>query len=100
MKGVLASSHAVLAAGAAPTTSTNFTAIFIAVGIPLVIFGAVAIVLRAWFNLQGKRTEVAALTHYRQLAEDVAASQHELQRELARLTSKVETVEKLMRDVG
>jgi len=40
------------------------------------------------------------MAHYRKLAEEAVANQQELRTELAKLTEKVATVEKLMRDVG
>jgi hypothetical protein len=86
----------VLAAG----SQTNTAAIFIAVGIPLVVFGAIAIIVRAWFQLQAHRADAVAMAHYRKLAEDAVANQQELRAELMRLTGKVDAVEKLMRDVG
>jgi hypothetical protein len=54
----------------------------------------------AWFRLQAHRADAVAMAEYRRLAEDAVANQQELRTELARLTQKVETVEKLMRDVG
>jgi hypothetical protein len=92
MTGILASAHA--------SDPTNFTAIFIAVGIPLVVLGAIAVVVRAYFNLQAHRADAVAMAHYRKLAEEAVANQQELSSELAKLTLKVEAVEKLMREVG
>jgi hypothetical protein len=90
----------ILAAADAAARGTNYTAIVISVGIPLVIAGAVAAIVWAYFRLQAHRADVVAMAHYRRLAEDAVANQQELRTELARLTLKVEAVEKLMRDVG
>jgi hypothetical protein len=85
---------------AASTNQLNPTAVAITVGIPLVVLGALAIILRAWFRLQAHRADAVAMAHYRRLAEDAVANQQELRTELSKLTGKVEAVEKLMRDVG
>ena len=95
MTGVLASAQAV-----ATHATTNYTAIFISVGIPLVVLGTLAVILRAWFQLQSHRADAVAMAQYRKLAEDAVANQLELRSELTKLTMKVDAVEKLMRDVG
>lgn len=92
---VLASAQAV-----ATHAATNYAAVLISVGIPLVVFGSLAVILSAWFRLQAHRADAVAMAHYRRLAEDAVTNQAELRTELAKLTSKVETVEKLMREVG
>jgi hypothetical protein len=79
---------------------TNFTAIFISVGIPLVVLGSIAMIVVAYFRLQAHRADAVALAHYRKLAEDAVANQEQLRTELSKLTEKVAAVEKLMRDVG
>jgi predicted signal transduction protein with EAL and GGDEF domain len=94
MTGILASAHTVAASG------TNLTAIFISVGIPLVVLGAIAAIVGAYFRLQAHRADAVAMAHYRKLAEDAVTNQQELRSELTKLTLKVEAVEKLMRDVG
>jgi predicted signal transduction protein with EAL and GGDEF domain len=94
MTGILASAHTVA------TNGTNVTAILISVGIPLVVLGAIAVVVRAYFQLQAHRADAVAMANYRKLAEEAVSNQQELRGELAKLTVKVEAVEKLMRDVG
>jgi hypothetical protein len=75
-------------------------AVAISVGIPLVVCGAVAIIVWAYFRLQAHRIDALAMAEYRKLAEEAVANQQELRAELARLTANVDAVEKLMRDVG
>jgi hypothetical protein len=94
MTGIMASAHTATAHG------TNFTAIIISVGIPLVVLGAIAVIVRAYFQLQAHRADAVAMAHYRKLAEEAVSNQQELRSELGKLTVKVEAVEKLMRDVG
>jgi hypothetical protein len=94
MTGILASAQT------AATHGTNYTAIVISVGIPLVVLAAIAVIVRAYFRLQAHRADAVAMAHYRKLAEDAVANQQELRTELTKLTLKVEAVEKLMRDVG
>lgn len=93
MTGALASAQTV-------AHVTNYTATFIAVGIPLVVLGCTAVIVVAYFRLQSHRADAVAMAHYRKLAEDAVTNQQDLRTELARLTIKVESVEKLMRDVG
>jgi hypothetical protein len=95
MTGLLASGTS-----AVSHTATNYTAIVISIGIPLVVLGTLAVILAAWFRLQAHRADAVAMAHYRKLAEDAVANQQELRTELAKLTTKVDTVEKLMREVG
>lgn len=98
MTGLLAAGQ--VAAATPSHTATNYTAIFIGVGIPLVVLGCVAVIVWAYFRLQAHRADAVAMAEYRRLAEEAVANQHELRTELARLTLKVDAVEKLMRDVG
>jgi predicted negative regulator of RcsB-dependent stress response len=72
----------------------------ISVGIPLVVCAAAAVIVWAYFRLQAHRADAVAMAEYRKLAEQAVANQEELRAELAKLTAKVETVEKLMREVG
>ena len=92
MTGVLAAS--------ASTNHINPTAVAISVGIPFVICASIAVIVWAYFRLQSHRADAVAMAEYRRLAEQAVANQQELRTELAKLTLKVETVEKLMRDVG
>lgn len=85
---------------ASHTGSVNPTAVFIAVGIPLVVCLAIAVIVVAYFNLQAHRADAVAMASYRKLAEDAVANQQELRAELSKLTEKVGVVEQLMRDVG
>lgn len=90
-----------LAAGPVNSThSINPTAVLISVGIPLVVCGAIAVIVVAYFRLQSVRADAVAMAQYRRLAEDAVANQQELHTELVKLTAKVEAVEQLMRDVG
>jgi hypothetical protein len=93
MIGLLASAHSAV-------DPIKWTDVLIAIGIPLVVLGAIAVVVVAYFRLQAHRADAVAMAHFRKLAEDAVANQQELRTELARLTLKVEAVEKLMRDVG
>jgi predicted negative regulator of RcsB-dependent stress response len=70
------------------------------VGIPFVICAAIAVIVWAYFRLHAHRADAVAMAEYRRLAEEAVANQQELRSEIARLTVKVDTVEKLMRDVG
>lgn len=92
MTGVLAASSS--------TNHINPTAVFISVGIPFVICASIAVIVWAYFRLQAHRADAVAMAEYRRLAEQAVANQQELRTELAKLTLKVESVEKLMRDVG
>jgi predicted negative regulator of RcsB-dependent stress response len=87
MNGVLAS-------------GTNYTAITIGLGIPVVVVLGIAIIVWSYFRLQSHRADAVAMAHYRKLAEDAVANQQELRAELEKLTAHVQAVEQLMRDVG
>jgi hypothetical protein len=86
--------HAIASSG------VNVTAIVIPIGILAVIGGVIAVVVASYFRLQSHRADAVAMAHYRKLAEDAVANQQELRDQLAKLTEKVQAVEKLMRDVG
>jgi ABC-type Zn2+ transport system substrate-binding protein/surface adhesin len=83
---------------AVPPTSSDLTVIWTVV--PLAFFLAIAAIVWAFVWLQARRADAVAMAEYRKLAEDAVANQQELRAELSRLTEKVGTVEKLMRDVG
>jgi predicted negative regulator of RcsB-dependent stress response len=85
---------------ASSTHTVNVTAVVISVGIPFVICAAIAVIVWAYFNLQAHRADAVAMAEYRKLAHDAVANQQELRTEIAKLTTKVEAVEQLMRDVG
>jgi hypothetical protein len=89
-----------LAAAGTTTPAHAIQVVAISVGIPLVVCGSIAVIIWAYFRLQAHRADAVAMAHYRKLAEDAVANQQELRAELGRLTEKVATVEKLMRDVG
>jgi len=89
-----------LLASGSSTSSLNPTAVLISVGIPFVVCASIAVIVWAYFRLQGQRAQAVANAEYRKLAEQAVANQEELRTELARLTVKVEAVEKLMREVG
>jgi hypothetical protein len=89
-----------LAAAGTTTPAHAIQVVAISVGIPLVVCGSIAVIIWAYFRLQAHRADAVAMVHYRKLAEDAVANQQELRAELGRLTEKVATVEKLMRDVG
>ena len=78
----------------------NVTAIAIPLGIILIIGGVVAVIVASYFRLQGHRADAVAMANYRKLAEDAVANQRELRDELAKLSDKVQEVERLMREVG
>ncbi len=87
-------------AAAVTTPAHAVQVILISVGIPLVVLGSIALIVVAYFRLQGHRADAVAMANYRKLAEDAVANQEQLRAELAKLTEKVAAVEKLMRDVG
>jgi hypothetical protein len=78
----------------------NVTAIAIPLGILVVVGGVIAVIVASYFRLQAHRADAVAMAHYRKLAEDAVANQRELRDELAKLTEKVQAVERLMREVG
>jgi hypothetical protein len=88
-----------IALASSPHT-VNVTAVVISVGIPFVICAAIAVIVWAYFNLQAHRADAVAMVEYRKLAQEAVANQQELRTEIAKLTTKVEAVEQLMRDVG
>jgi predicted negative regulator of RcsB-dependent stress response len=85
---------------AAASTSANANITVIWTVIPSVLFISCAVIAWAYFRLQAHRADALAMANYRKLAEDAVANQQELRAELAKLTDKVASVEKLMRDVG
>lgn len=85
---------------ASGSTGVNIPAIVIPLGILLIVGGVIAVVVASYFRLQGHRADAVAMAHYRKLAEDAVANQRELRDELARLTQKVQAVERLMKEVG
>jgi hypothetical protein len=80
--------------------SVNYNAIIIPLGILFVVGAVIAVIVASYFRLQGHRADAVAMANYRKLAEDAVANQEELRDQLAKLTEKVEAVERLMRDVG
>jgi predicted signal transduction protein with EAL and GGDEF domain len=84
----------------AALTSSATAGIWIGLGIPAFVCVAIAVIVWSYFRLQAHRADAVAMAHYRKLAEEAVANQQELRSELAKLTEKVATVEKLMRDVG
>jgi predicted negative regulator of RcsB-dependent stress response len=87
-------------ASASAAHTTNDTAIWIVLGILLIIGGTIAMVVWSYFRLQRHRTDAVAMASYRQLAEEAVANQTELIAQLAKLTEHVSAVEQLMRAVG
>ncbi len=79
---------------------TNMTAVSIGLGIPVAVCLAIAVIVWSYFRLQAHRADAIAMAHYRKLAEEAVANQHEVRSQLAELTSHVRAVEQLMRDVG
>jgi type VI protein secretion system component VasK len=79
---------------------TNVTAIWIALGIPVAVLLAIAVIVWSYFRLQAHRADAVAMAHYRKLAEEAVANQQEVRSQLAELTAHVRAVEQLMRDVG
>ena len=96
MTGIVALASAAHIVAASP----NYTGIAVGIGIPLVVFGSIAVVVTGYFRLQSHRADAVAMASYRKLAQDAVANQEQLRAELAKLTEKVAVVEKLMRDVG
>jgi predicted signal transduction protein with EAL and GGDEF domain len=84
----------------AALTSSATAGIWIGLGIPAFVCVAIAVIVWSYFRLQAHRADAVAMAHYRKLAEEAVTNQQELRAELAKLTEKVATVEKLMRDVG
>ncbi|HTS95959.1 MAG TPA: hypothetical protein VMI33_05020 [Streptosporangiaceae bacterium] len=84
------------AAASGPTLAT----VVLWIGVAIIIGGVIAVIVFSYFRMLGHRADAAAMTHYRKLAEDAVANQHELRDQLAKLTEKVQAVEQLMRDVG
>jgi hypothetical protein len=81
-------------------SGTNYTAITIALGIPVAICAAIAVIVWSYFRLQRHRADAVAMAHYRKLAEEAVANQQEVRAQLAELTKHVTAVEQLMREVG
>jgi predicted negative regulator of RcsB-dependent stress response len=81
-------------------TSSAQAGIWIGLGIPAFVCISAAVICWSYFRLQQHRADAVAMANYRKLAEEAVANQQELRSELAKLTEKVATVEKLMRDVG
>ena len=79
---------------------TNMTAVSIGLGIPVAVCLAIAVIVWSYFRLQAHRADAIAMAHYRKLAEEAVANQHEVRSQRAELTSHVRAVEQLMRDVG
>ncbi len=79
---------------------TNYTVITIALGIPVAVCAAIAVIVWSYFRLQQHRADAVAMAHYRKLAEEAVANQQELRVQLAQLTEHVRAVEQLMREVG
>lgn len=84
----------------AATSNLNLNAIIISIGIIAIVGGVIAVIVASYFRLQSHRADAVAMSHYRKLAEDAVANQQELRDQIAKLTEKVQAVEKLMRDVG
>jgi hypothetical protein len=82
------------------TSAVNPTVVLISVGLPLLVCAAIAVIVWSYFRLQAHRADALAMAHYRRLAEEAVANQQELRAESAKLTQKIEAVEKLMRDIG
>ncbi|WP_250564401.1 hypothetical protein [Sphaerisporangium fuscum] len=53
-----------------------------------------------YFRLLRHRTEIAAMSEYRRLAEQTLRNQERLQAQLADLTDRLSDVEQLLRSVG
>jgi hypothetical protein len=79
---------------------TNYTAITIALGIPVAVIAGIAVIVWSYFRLQSHRADAVAMAHYRKLAEEAVTNQQDLRAQLAQLTEHVRAVEKLMREVG
>jgi len=86
--------HTVAASG------VNYNAIIISTGIIFIVGIVLAVTVASYFRLQRHRADAVAMASYRKLAEEAVANQQELRDQLAKLTEKVQAVEKLMREVG
>lgn len=95
--------HTVLAASPlllATNNGLNQTAIGILLAILVPICGATAVIVWSYYRLQRQRADAVAMAGYRALAEEAVSNQQEVRSELSKLVERVESVEKLMRDVG
>jgi predicted negative regulator of RcsB-dependent stress response len=75
-------------------------AIYITLGVLLIIGGTTAVIVWSWHRLQQHRADAVAMASYRKLAEEAVANQQELRDEMRKLAEAVAAVEQLMRDVG
>jgi hypothetical protein len=75
-------------------------AIYITLGVLLIIGGTTAVIIWSWHRLQQHRADAVAMASYRKLAEEAVANQQELRDEMRKLAEAVAAVEQLMRDVG
>jgi predicted negative regulator of RcsB-dependent stress response len=83
----------VMAASGADATAIWVTAL-------IVFFVATAVIWLGYLWLLGRRADAAAMTSYRKLAEEVAASQAEVRDQMTKLNEHMSAIEQLMRDVG
>jgi predicted negative regulator of RcsB-dependent stress response len=75
-------------------------AMYITLGVLLIIGGTTAVIVWSWHRLQQHRADAVAMAAYRKLAEEAVANQQELRDEMRKLAEAVAAVEQLMRDVG
>ena len=71
----------------------------IAIAIVLIAIGGITLSLTSWFQLQRHRADAVAMAGYRKLAEEAVARQEELNSSLAELSTRLASVEHLLKDV-
>jgi hypothetical protein len=71
----------------------------ISIGIVLIAVGGITAGVVAYFRLQSHRADAVAMAGYRKLAEQAVANQEALRRELNELTTRLTTIEQLLRSV-
>jgi hypothetical protein len=71
----------------------------IAITIVLIAIGGITLSLISWFSLQRHRADAVAMAGYRKLAEQAVQRQEELNGRLAELSTRVASIEQLLKDV-
>jgi hypothetical protein len=72
---------------------------FIAISIVLIVICGTTLSLVSWFRLQRHRADAVAMAGYRKLAEQAVARQEELTGQLTELSTRLASVEHLLKDV-
>jgi hypothetical protein len=71
----------------------------VAIGIVLIVIGGTTLSLVSWFQLQRHRADAVAMAGYRKLAEQAVARQEELTGQLTELSTRLASIEHLLKDV-